>query len=57
MATKTRILRNSLPVEVKRTVLREAETRYRQEHLDWDEREQLWNRILRLRRSLYLTNV
>ena len=40
--------------EVRRSVLREAEERYRNELMDSDERELLWNRILRLRRALAL---
>jgi len=39
---------------VQRTILREAETRYRHELRDWEERELLWNRILKLRRQLGL---
>ena len=56
MATH-RILKNALTDEAKRAVLHEAETRYRNELMSMDEREVLWNRILRLRRSLNLTNV
>ena len=49
---KSRILRNSLPVEVQRTVLREAVERYRNELLDDEERQLLQDRIRRLRRQL-----
>lgn len=40
--------------EVQRTVLREALNRYRQEMMSMDERELLWNRIVRLRKQLEL---
>jgi hypothetical protein len=53
---KHRILKNALTDEAKRAVLHEAETRYRHELVDIDEREILWNRILRLRRQLKLAN-
>lgn len=49
-----RILRNVVSDEVRRTILREALTRYRSELLDMDEREILWNRIVRLRRQIGL---
>lgn len=42
----------SLIAETKRTVLREAETRYRNEMMDHDERMELLDRIKRLRRDL-----
>jgi len=35
-----------------RTVLRRSEVMYRSELLDWDEREELWSRIVRLRNRL-----
>ena len=57
LMAKHRILENALTDEAKRAVLHEAETRYRNELMSMDEREVLWNRILRLRRSLNLTNV
>jgi len=38
--------------ERRRTTLREAEARYRQEYLGIEEREELWSRIIRLRRKL-----
>ncbi len=40
--------------EVWRTVLRESEARYRRELMDYEERELLWDRIVRLRRRLGL---
>ena len=52
--SNTRILRNALTDEVKRTILRESETRYRHELMDEEERMLLWDRILRLRRQLRL---
>ncbi len=42
--------------EVKRTILREAVIRYRNEILDDEERQELQDRIGRLRRSLRLDN-
>ncbi len=48
---ETRILRQGLRDEVKRTVLREAEHRYRNELLDDEERLLLLERIKRLRRA------
>jgi hypothetical protein len=52
MVSKTRILRGAVRDEVKRTVLREAEHRYRHELLDDEERQLLLDRIKRLRRTL-----
>jgi len=49
---KERILHNAVPNEVRRVILREAVNRYRNELLDTDEREILWNRIVHLRRAL-----
>jgi hypothetical protein len=49
-----RILRKGLEDETWRTVLREAETRYRHELMGDEERMLLWDRILRLRRQLKL---
>lgn len=46
-----RILRQGLRDEVKRTVLREAEARYRNELLDDEERQLLLDRIKRLRQG------
>jgi hypothetical protein len=40
--------------EVKRTILREALRRYRCELMDMDEREEVWSRIVLLRRRLGL---
>ena len=40
--------------ECRRTILREAEERYRNELMDDEERMLLWERILRLRRQLKL---
>ncbi len=54
MVSKQRILQDALTDEVKRTILRETETRYRHELVDTAERELLWNRILKLRRQLRL---
>jgi len=51
MATR-RILRNALTDEVKRTILRESLTRYRNELIDDEERMLLVDRINRLRRTL-----
>ena len=47
-----RILRRARRDEVKRTILREAEARYRHELLDDEERLLLLERVLRLRRDL-----
>jgi len=48
-----RILQNALPLEVKRTVLREAEERFLHEIMESDEERQLLlDRIRRLRRTL-----
>jgi hypothetical protein len=51
---KQRILQKAVPNEVRRIILRESEARYRHELMDADERELLWNRIVRLRRALGL---
>jgi len=51
---KGRILQNAVPNEVRRSILREAEERFRHELMSVDEREVLWNRILKLRRHLGL---
>jgi hypothetical protein len=48
---ETRIPRKHYRDEVKRTVLREAEARYRHELLDDEERQLLRDRIKRLRRQ------
>jgi len=53
MATH-RILRQGLRDEAKRTVLREAQARYLHELMDSDERLEVWERIVRLRRQLGL---
>jgi len=50
MVSNTRIPRRAIRDEVRRTILREAETRYRNELLDDEERRQLLDRIKRLRR-------
>jgi hypothetical protein len=47
-----RILRKGLRDETRRTVLREAESRYRHELMDDEERMLLRDRIKRLRRAL-----
>ena len=49
-----RILRNAVSDETRRTVLREAETRYRHERASDEERMLFQDRINRLRRSLRL---
>ena len=51
MATR-RILQNAVSDEVWRTTLRWAESRYRNELLDDEERQLLLDRIRRLRRTL-----
>ena len=48
------VLENSLSDEARRTVLREAEERYRRELADDEERQLLLDRIRRLRRQLGL---
>jgi len=50
--SKHRILQKGLKDEVKRTVLREAEARYRHELLPDEERMLLLDRIRRLRKAL-----
>ena len=50
MATQ-RILQQGLRDEVKRTILREAEARYRNELMDDEERMLLLDRIKRLRQG------
>ena len=52
MVKKRSLLENALPIEVLRTVLREAETRFNHELLDDEERQLLLDRIKRLRRQL-----
>ena len=49
-----RILRRGRRDEVRRTILREAETRYRNELMGDEERMLLRDRVLRLRRELGL---
>ena len=49
---KERILQNAASDEVRRTILRESLTRYRNELLDDEERQLLLDRIKRLRRTL-----
>jgi hypothetical protein len=51
-----RILKGAYRDEVRRTVLRESLARYRNEMLDDEERQELQDRIGRLRRSLRLDN-
>jgi hypothetical protein len=46
-----RILRGAVRDEVRRTILREAEERYRNELLDDEERQLLRDRIRRLRQG------
>lgn len=52
----TRILENAERDEARRTILREAVSRFNHELLDDEERMQLQDRIGRLRRSLRLDN-
>jgi len=49
---KERILQKAVPNEVRRTILREAAHRYRNELMGDDERMLLLDRIKRLRRQL-----
>jgi hypothetical protein len=51
-----RILRQDRRDEMRRTILREAESRYRHELLDDTERQVLRDRVLRLRRELRLNS-
>jgi len=44
--------REAIDDEVRRTILRESLRRYRNELLDHDERENLWDRIAKLRKQL-----
>jgi hypothetical protein len=53
MATH-RILRGAVRDETRRTILREAEARYRHEFMGDEERMLLWDRVLKLRRELEL---
>ena len=48
---KERILQNAVSDEVRRTTLREAESRYRNELLEDEERMLLLDRIRRLRKT------
>ena len=41
--------------EVLRTILRESLRRYRNELMDMDEREEVWSRIVRIRKQLKLS--
>jgi hypothetical protein len=54
MVSKTRITLQDRRDEMRRTILREAESRYRHELLDADERLVLRDRVLKLRRELGL---
>jgi len=49
---KDRILHHAVSDEVRRTILSEAEDRYRNELMDDEERQLLLGRIRRLRRAL-----
>jgi hypothetical protein len=51
---KTRILDKAVDNEVRRTVLKEAEERYRHEMLSDEERQVVHDRVLNLRRELGL---
>ena len=53
MATQS-ILRQETKREISRTILREAEARYRHEFMGDEERMLLWDRVLKLRRELEL---
>ena len=53
---ETRIPRKHYRDEVRRTVLREAETRYRHELMDDEERQLLLDQIKRIRRQLRLVS-
>jgi len=46
--------REAIDDEVLRTILRESLYRYRRELMDYDERDFLWDRIVRLRKQLKL---
>ena len=46
--------REAIDEEVRRTILRESLYRYRMELMSIDERELLWDRIVRLRKALGL---
>jgi hypothetical protein len=50
--SKHRVLRGAVRDETRRTILREAEARYRHELLDDEERMLLLDRIRRLRKAL-----
>ena len=47
-------VREAIDDAVRRTILRESLTRYRHEMLSIEERELLWDRIVRLRKQLKL---
>jgi len=49
---KKRILQDAVSNEVRRTILREAKDRYRNELMGDEERQLLLDHILRLRRTL-----
>jgi hypothetical protein len=49
---KRSVLQDAVPNEVRRTVLREAEDRYRNELMSDEERQLLLDRIRRIRRQL-----
>ena len=51
MAKKS-LLQDAVPNEVRRTILRESEDRYRNELMSDEERQLLLDRIKRLRRTL-----
>ncbi len=54
MVSKTRIPRQAVRDESRRTILREAEARYRHELKGDGERMLLWDRVIKLRRELGL---
>ncbi len=51
---ETRIPRRDIGDEARRTILREAEARYRHEFMGDEGRMLLWDRVLKLRRELGL---
>jgi hypothetical protein len=53
---KERILQDAVPDEIKRTILRESLTRYRNELMTDEERMLLQDRIKRLQRQLKLAS-
>ena len=54
MVSKTRIPRRAVRDESRRSILREAEARFRHELVGAGERMLLWARVIKLRRALGL---